>query len=93
MPIGTFILVKVPYNKELPYMYEIIDGKQRLATIIEFLEDRFTYKGAYFSDLSLSDRGDFLRDFLITTISISEIEIKKENKKEILDFFIKFKKL
>lgn len=37
-------------------MYEVVDGKQRIKTIIDFYEDRFQYKGKYYSDLSKMDQ-------------------------------------
>lgn len=40
-------------------LYEIIDGKQRLSTIIEFYEDRFEYKGYKYSQLRFLDRVHF----------------------------------
>ena len=38
---------------------EIIDGKQRLSTLIEFYENRFQYNGKYYTDLGNYDRHTF----------------------------------
>lgn len=38
---------------------EVLDGKQRLSTLIDFYEERFTYEGKYFSDLSYRDQDHF----------------------------------
>lgn len=41
-------------------MYEIIDGKQRLLTLLMYFENRFPYHGVYFNELSAKDRRQFL---------------------------------
>lgn len=74
--IGKIVLGKVNQN------YEIIDGKQRLQTLINFYENRFSYKGKYFNDLSLTDRNVFLN----TALSVGELETSDKNK--ILKTFI-----
>ncbi len=51
--IGRFVFVRL---EEGIYNYEILDGKQRLSAIIEFVEDRFQYKGRFFSELSKTDQ-------------------------------------
>jgi len=56
--IGTFVLLHREY-KEKEKDYEIVDGKQRLLTIIDFVEDRFTYRGKKFSQLHPGDRSFF----------------------------------
>jgi hypothetical protein len=38
---------------------EILDGKQRVKAIIDFFEDKFTYKGKLYSELSCPDRWHF----------------------------------
>lgn len=45
-------------NPELTY--EIVDGKQRFLTLLSFFENRWSYKGAFFNDLSNKDRRKFL---------------------------------
>ncbi len=51
--IGKFTFIRKDYSSDLPY--EILDGKQRLSTLCEFYEDRFTWKGKKFSELSFND--------------------------------------
>ena len=50
--IGRFVFVKQPY----PLDDLIIDGKQRLSTIVDFYLGKFPYKGKYFYELSRTDR-------------------------------------
>lgn len=38
------------------YNYEILDGKQRLSTVFDFMMDKFKYKGVLFSELDRMDR-------------------------------------
>jgi len=56
--IGLFVLAKRPFEA-YSKMYEVIDGKQRLTALVEFYEDRFPYKGVYYSQLSFRDRIHF----------------------------------
>lgn len=41
-------------------MYEIIDGKQRLLTLLAYYENRFPYHGVFYNELSDKDRRQFL---------------------------------
>ena len=56
--IGLFVFVKRPFD-EYGKGYEVIDGKQRLTALVDFYEDRFPYKGVYYSQLSFSDSNHF----------------------------------
>ena len=60
--IGEFALNHLSDKEweEKGFSYEIVDGKQRLSTLIAFYENRFPYKGYYFNDLSSADRYTFL---------------------------------
>ncbi len=58
--IGSFVFSQNGYIADTE-QYEIIDGKQRLTTIVDFFEDRFAYNGYYFSMLSKNDQYHFLR--------------------------------
>ena len=56
--IGKFVFVALDQVDD--YAYEILDGKQRLSTLIDFYQNRIPYKGIYFNDLSFKDRRTFL---------------------------------
>jgi hypothetical protein len=56
--IGHFVFCKNEF-KTNSKAYEILDGKQRLSTLVAFFEDRFQYKGYYFSELSRRDKNHF----------------------------------
>lgn len=53
--IGKFVFVQLHESTAGKY-YQVIDGKQRLTALCEFYEDRFQYKGFYFSQLCFYDR-------------------------------------
>lgn len=52
--IGDFVLVR--REDDYDWGYEILDGKQRLSTIIDFYENRFPYHGYYFNELCGQDK-------------------------------------
>lgn len=79
--IGKFVLNHLGYDKE--YSYEIVDGKQRLSTLIEFYENRFPYHGVYFNNLNGIDK----RTFLNHDIAIGEVE--NADRETILKYFIR----
>lgn len=78
--IGKFVFVHNDYCDE--YLYEILDGKQRLRAILDFYENRFAYKGKYFNDLSKIDQNWF------ENYGISVAEVLPTDKKEILNYFV-----
>lgn len=78
--IGKFVFVHNDYTSK--YLYEILDGKQRMNAILEFYENRFAYKGKYFNDLCYLDQNHFLN------YSIQEASIPHNDKKTILKYFL-----
>lgn len=82
--IGKFVLVKHDYNEweQYGFGYEILDGKQRLKTLLDFYENKFSYKGFYYNDLSFMDRNTFLEHH------IALAEISDVNKKDIIKYFL-----
>jgi len=80
--IGKFVFVQRNYGTE-GCLYEIIDGKQRLTALREFYEDRFQYKGFYFSELSQFDKNKF------DDHPIAYGYLENPDKKAILETFIK----
>lgn len=79
--IGKILLVQRDLNT-IGKLYEVIDGKQRLTAIKEFYEDRFQYKGYYYSELNGIDRNT------ITNHPITYGYLENPTKETILDCFI-----
>ena len=82
--IGKFVLIHLSYEERLErgLGYEILDGKQRLSTLIEFYENKLSYKGKYFNDLSRIDKMAF------TEHQISVAEVRETDKKTVLKYFL-----
>ena len=82
--IGKFVLIRLRDDewRSRGLSYEILDGKQRLSTIIEFFENRFSYKGKYYNDLGGMDKIAFKHH----TISVGEID--NTDKKAVLQYFL-----
>lgn len=66
--IGKIALIKRDYSQDL--MYEVLDGKQRIGALIDFVTDRFQYKGFFFSELSGLDRNYFKEKFQVPVATI-----------------------
>lgn len=82
--IGKFVLVRRPYNvKDDVPLYEILDGKQRFSTLLDFVEDRITYKGVKFSEMSFKDR----HTIESVQCSYAKVEADQYSKKQILELF------
>lgn len=82
--IGKFAFVKLPWKDSQSPGYEILDGKQRLSCLMEFMADRFAYKGVYYSQLSFSDKHYFC-NFNITSGEAEEGTTLKQK----LRYFLK----
>lgn len=71
--IGKFAFIKRDYSHDVTF--EILDGKQRLSTLLDFYENRLAYRGFYYNELSANDR----HTFLDTPVSVGETgELTKE---------------
>lgn len=82
--IGKFVLIHLSDREWIDrgISYEILDGKQRLSTLIEFYENRFAYKGKFYNDLSGMDK----RAFKNHTVSFAEV--REIDKKTVLRYFL-----
>lgn len=78
--IGKFLFIHNNFGDT--YLYEILDGKQRMRALLDFYEDRFQYQGYYFSDLSARDQDHF------ENYSISMAEVKDISEEQILRYFL-----
>lgn len=73
--IGLFLFRACEGNLDEPW-YEIVDGKQRLNTIIEFYENRLRYHGHLFDELPVNVQSkfqDFRVSFAISTLSDEDV--------------------
>lgn len=62
--------------------YEVIDGKQRLITLVDFYENKFQYNGKYYNELSWMDKRVF-KNYSIDIATVGGI-----NKKTVLKYFL-----
>ena len=86
--IGKVILNHLDNSdwRERGVSYEIVDGKQRLSTLLEYYENRFPYKGMYFNDLSPRDKYTFLEH------PIAIAEVRNLSKEDVLTLFLRVNK-
>lgn len=82
--IGKFVFVRLSDTEwsKRNFGYEILDGKQRLSTLIEFYENKITYKEKYFNDLSDRDK------WIFKNHNVSVAEVNETDKKTILKYFL-----
>jgi hypothetical protein len=93
IPIGAMILAKRDFgyteDGKIAIAEEIIDGKQRFTTIIDFVCDKFPYNGLYYSELHPHDRNRFDN----SQVMIGEMNFRyfdgKYNEKEVLETFVR----
>ncbi|WP_460169319.1 DUF262 domain-containing protein [Campylobacter concisus] len=78
--IGAITYIKNNYSDK--YLYEILDGKQRISTIAEFIADGFTYQGILFSELCKKEQNSFLNK------SIGVVEVSFASDREKIEYFI-----
>jgi hypothetical protein len=86
--IGKFAVIKRQWGSwesegSKPYLYEMLDGKQRLTAIVEYYTGQFLYKGKSYDDLSPFDKHHF------KYYSISEAETEPLTKAQKYRYFLK----
>lgn len=77
---GTEVEVEVCAD----YTISIIDGQQRLTTIVDFVMDKRPFKGQYFSQLNIRD----IRSFDDTPITYWLLKEEETTQKEIIKLFL-----
>jgi Protein of unknown function DUF262 len=73
--IGKFLLLEHPYPEN---RLEVIDGKQRLAAIKDFVEGRYPYEGYTWFQFSQNDKFTFW-DNMIQTATMQSDKVKKSD--------------
>ena len=66
------------------YTVAIVDGQQRLTTIVNFVQNRRPYKGIYFSQMHWRDQIEFMNK----SVAFRIINEEQTNEKEILRMFL-----
>lgn len=83
IPIGCFIVNRRAWAVDT-MLYEIIDGKQRLSTILKFFEGKLKYKGKTYYQLHRRDQCEFERT------SVLKAETQELTEAQKLNIFLKF---
>ncbi len=78
--IGKFAFIHNGYTTH--YGYQILDGKQRLTTLVDFYLNKFPYKGKYYNELSAKDK----RWFLNRQVAVGEM--REATREQIIKYFI-----
>ena len=68
--------------------YNVLDGKQRLKSIFEFLENKYDYKGLYFKDFSSDDK----KKILNYNITLIQMYIDPDDTEKIKEIFKRLNK-
>lgn len=83
--IGRFVFKQLSFNRtnDDGNYYEIVDGKQRMLTLLAFYENRFPYKGVFYNDLSALDKNWFID----APIGVAELD-QNATRAEVLEVFL-----
>lgn len=87
LDIGKFVFVENKY-KENEMLFEILDGKQRLNAVKEFIEDRFKYNGFYFSELHPIDQ----QTIFTKSVAYADVDRRHASEDEIVKYFVMLNK-
>lgn len=79
--IGKFAFIRRSFSHK-GELFEILDGKQRLNTLLKFYYDRFKYNGYFYSELNNKDKNHFLN------FSISKAETEPITEKQKINYFL-----
>jgi hypothetical protein len=73
--LGKFILVEHDWPET---RLEVLDGKQRIKTILDFMDSRFAYEGAYYHELHWRDRLTFDQT-LVQWVEVRRSQVKQSD--------------
>ena len=93
VPIPPIFLYEIDYNK-----FEVMDGLQRISTIIDFFDDRFKLKdleiwselnGKKFSELLPEFQNSIKRRYLSASIVLKESNVEREKENDLKKLYLK----
>jgi hypothetical protein len=79
--IGTFVFVFNTYDSH--FLYDVIDGKQRISAILDLIMDKQKYRGSYWSELSAQTKRQFMGH------PVQSAKLHHLSKKQRLETFIR----
>lgn len=82
--IGKFTMVQYDAKTwaRSGFGFQILDGRQRLGTLLDFYEDRLQWRGRLFSDLSSRDQNHFLG------YPVMFAEVKELSQEKLLRYYV-----
>jgi hypothetical protein len=80
--IGKFVFVRRSFTTDGP-LYEILDGKQRFTTLMDYCESRFRWRGHLYHELCLRDQGH------IDNYMVSQATLENPAQEQILQVFLR----
>ena len=91
--IGSFVFVEKKWftddQKVTSEMFEILDGKQRLTAIIDYVSSKFPYQGKYWHELSPYTRNQFeSQGILVGEMKLNRKD-KEYNRKRVIEQFVR----
>jgi hypothetical protein len=75
MDIGKFVFLTRPYPE---HRLEVVDGKQRLNAIMEFIQGRFEYEGKTWFQFSRDDKNSF-KQLMIQQATLDSTKVSKSD--------------
>ncbi len=79
--LGKFIFISYPWPKN---DYVVLDGKQRMNALMEFVTSQFTYRGLYWHEMSIRDRYQF-ED---CSVQYANLDGERYSKIDLLEMFL-----
>jgi len=73
--IGKFVFVEHPYPEN---RLEVVDGKQRIRAVLDFMEGRFRYEGKLWAQLSREDKLAFA-EMHVQTCMLDSARVKRSD--------------
>lgn len=80
-PLGSIVIL----NRKYPVSDELVDGKQRLNCLVEFMTSQRAYRGVYWHQLSPADR----RVVEDRTVPVMELEEGQVSPVDVCDIFLR----
>ena len=91
--IGSFVFVEKKWftdeHQVASEMFEILDGKQRLTAIIDYVSSKFPYQGKYWHELSPYSRNQFENQGILVGEMKLNRKDKEYNRKQVIEQFIR----